>query len=76
MKLLVFQHLACEHPGVFRHFLEKNRINWHTVKLDEGDHIPKLESFDALWVMGGPMDVWELRNTLGSWSRKLPFAAG
>jgi GMP synthase-like glutamine amidotransferase len=61
MQLLVFQHLACEHPGVFRKFLEKDRIDWHTVKLDEGDQIPDdLEAFDALWVMGGPMDVWDI----------------
>lgn len=27
--------------------------------LDQGESIPGLEGFDALWVMGGPMDVWE-----------------
>jgi GMP synthase-like glutamine amidotransferase len=60
MRLLVFQHLACEHPGVFRKFLSDDRYRWHTVKLDEGDRIPDLEHFDALWVMGGPMDVWDV----------------
>jgi GMP synthase-like glutamine amidotransferase len=60
MHLLVFQHLACEHPGVFRTFLSKDRISWHTVKLNEGDQIPDLRAFDALWVMGGPMDVWDV----------------
>jgi GMP synthase-like glutamine amidotransferase len=60
MQLLVFQHLACEHPGVFRKFLEKDGIKWFTVRLDEGDQIPDLGTFDALWVMGGPMDVWDV----------------
>lgn len=59
MRFLVFQHIACEHPGVFRDFLKADGIAWDAVELDEGDKIPALERYDALWVMGGPMDVWE-----------------
>ncbi len=58
-KIVVFQHLAIEHPGVFRDFLREDGIEWTTIELDAGDRIPDLRSFDALWVMGGPMDVWE-----------------
>ncbi len=29
------------------------------VELDAGQAIPPLAGFDALWVMGGPMDVWD-----------------
>ncbi|MCE2474734.1 MAG: type 1 glutamine amidotransferase [Alphaproteobacteria bacterium] len=58
-KIVVFQHLAIEHPGVFRDFLREDGIEWTTIELDTGDRIPDLRSFDALWVMGGPMDVWE-----------------
>jgi GMP synthase-like glutamine amidotransferase len=29
------------------------------VRLDRGERIPELGAFDALWVMGGPQDVWE-----------------
>ena len=60
MKLLVFQHIACEHPGSFRQFLKQHDIQWHAVNLDLGEVIPPLEDFDALWVMGGPMDVWDV----------------
>jgi GMP synthase-like glutamine amidotransferase len=60
MRLLVFQHIACEHPGVFRRFLAEDRIAWDAVELDEGQPIPPLEAYDALWVMGGPMDVWDV----------------
>ena len=60
MKLLVFQHLACEHPAVLRNFLKEDGISWDTVALDEGQAIPALESYDMLWVMGGPMDVWDV----------------
>ena len=57
--ILVFQHIAIEHPGVFRDFLREDGIEWTAVELDAGDPIPDLEAYDALWVMGGPMDVWE-----------------
>ena len=60
MKLLVFQHIDCEHPGVFRKFLKEDGIDWLPVELDEGEPIPNLDDFDALWVMGGPMDVWDV----------------
>lgn len=58
-RILVFQHLACEHPGVFRDFLADDGIAWDAVELDEGAPIPDLAGYDALWVMGGPMDVWQ-----------------
>jgi GMP synthase-like glutamine amidotransferase len=58
-RILVFQHVACEHPGVFRDFLAADGIAWDAVELDEGDPIPDLGRYDALWVMGGPMDVWQ-----------------
>ena len=58
-RVLVFQHIALEHPGVFRDFLREDGIEWTAVELDEGEPIPNLDGYDALWVMGGPMDVWE-----------------
>ena len=60
IKLLVFQHIACEHPGSLRRFLKRDGIAWQVVQLDANDPIPELSGFDALWVMGGPMDVWDV----------------
>jgi GMP synthase-like glutamine amidotransferase len=60
MKLLVFQHIDCEHPGSFRGLLARDGIEWDAVNLDQGDPIPNLEGYDVLWVMGGPMDVWDI----------------
>lgn len=60
MKLLVFQHIECEHPGSFRRFLAREGIEWDAVELDAGETVPPLEKYDALWVMGGPMDVWDV----------------
>ncbi len=59
MRILVFQHLAIEHPGSFRDLWNADGQEWHVVELDEGGSIPKLEDYDLLAVMGGPMDVWE-----------------
>jgi GMP synthase-like glutamine amidotransferase len=58
-RLLVFQHIDVEHPGIFREFLAADRIAWDMVELDRGEPIPDLEAYNGLWVMGGPMDVWE-----------------
>ena len=60
MRLLVFQHIDCEHPGSLRQLLAADGIEWHAVNLQHGDAIPPLEDYDALWVMGGPMDVWDV----------------
>lgn len=59
MRILVFQHLDIEHPGIFRDFLAADGIPWDVVELDAGDPVPDLERYAALVVMGGPMDVWE-----------------
>jgi len=60
MRLLVFQHIDCEHPGSLRTFLKEDGVEWDAVELDAGQPIPALEAYDALWVMGGPMDVWDV----------------
>jgi GMP synthase-like glutamine amidotransferase len=58
-RILVFQHLRIEHPGIFSDFFSKDGFDIVTVELDEGEIIPELNTFDALWVMGGPQDVWQ-----------------
>ncbi|WP_119458338.1 type 1 glutamine amidotransferase [Rhodospirillaceae bacterium SYSU D60014] len=59
MRFLVLQHIPVEHPGIFRDFLAADGIAWDAVELDAGEAIPALDGYDALWVMGGPMDVWQ-----------------
>jgi GMP synthase-like glutamine amidotransferase len=65
MHLLIFQHIAVEHPGVFLDFWKAAGHAWRTVELDAGEPIPPLDDFDLLCVMGGPMDVWQ--DDLHSW---------
>ena len=59
MKLLVLQHADVEHPGIFRQFLKEDGHSWDAVELDAGEALPALDGYDGLWVMGGPMDVWQ-----------------
>jgi len=60
LRFLVFQHVEVEHPGAFRDLWRKAGIEWTTVELDRGEPIPAdLSPFDALVVMGGPMNVWQ-----------------
>jgi GMP synthase-like glutamine amidotransferase len=60
MNILVFQHLVTEHPGSFRDVMREEGHVMHAVQLGEGEAIPPLDEYDALLVMGGPMDVWEV----------------
>ena len=58
-RVLVFQHVDIEHPGIFRDFFREDDIVWDAVELDAGESIPDLSGYDALFVMGGPMDAWQ-----------------
>lgn len=59
MRILVLQHADAEHPGFFRQLLEEDGHVWEPVNLHRGEALPEPGGFDALWVMGGPMDVWQ-----------------
>lgn len=59
MEILVLQHERIEHPGTFRQYLEEDGHSWLPVHLNEGETPPPLDGYDALWVLGGPMDVWQ-----------------
>ena len=59
MKILVLQHEEIEHPAIFRKFLAEDGHDWTAVQLGNGEPLPDLDGWDALWVMGGPMDTWE-----------------
>jgi len=59
MKFLVLQHINIEHPGIFLKFMKEDNILVDTVELDENEKIPNLDKYDAMIVMGGPMDTWQ-----------------
>lgn len=59
MRLLVLQHSAGEPPAAFGVHALAAGDTLCVVRLYAGEPIPNLNGFDAILVMGGPMDVWE-----------------
>jgi len=59
MKFLVLQHINIEHPGIFLKFMKEDNVQIDTIELDESEKIPSLDKYDAMIVMGGPMDTWQ-----------------
>jgi GMP synthase-like glutamine amidotransferase len=59
MKILVFQHLSVEQPGVLLDFWKEAGHEWTVIELDAGDAIPPLTTHELMVVMGGPMDTWQ-----------------
>ena len=62
MRLLVAQHSAGEPPAAFGAHALAAGDTLHVVRLFAGEPIPNFAGYDALLVMGGPMDVWEEDN--------------
>ena len=50
MRFLVFQHIAIEHPGIFRDLMTQKGIAWDAVELDEGEPIPGLDGIKMAWL--------------------------
>ena len=59
MKFLILQHINIEHPGIFLNYMKEDQIKIDTVELDKGEKIPRLDTYDAMIAMGGPMDTWQ-----------------
>ncbi len=56
--LLIFQHIACETPGIFLDLLGEQKRPVETVRVYVGDRAPDdLSQYSGLLVMGGPMSV-------------------
>jgi GMP synthase-like glutamine amidotransferase len=55
VRLLVLQHIACEHPGVFSEVVAQRGVEATAVQLDQGEPLPDWREFDATLAMGGPM---------------------
>jgi GMP synthase-like glutamine amidotransferase len=54
----IFRHSRTEGPGYFADYLDRNRIPWELIRIDQGDPVPdSLDRFGGLTLMGGPMSV-------------------
>ena len=59
MKFLVFQHVAHEHPGRITEYCEEKGIGLGIIKLWKPYKMPAVTDYNALIIMGGPMDVYD-----------------
>lgn len=54
----IFRHSITEGPGYFATVLERHRVPWQLIKLDQGEAVPAdPRAFSGLGFMGGPMSV-------------------
>jgi len=54
----IFRHSETEGPGYFATYLERARVPWTLIKLDQGEPVPEDASvFAGIAFMGGPMSV-------------------
>lgn len=62
--ILIFRHIECEGPGYFAQVLERHKLPYRIVAIDQGKTVPaSLKDASALVFMGGPMSV----NDLDQW---------
>jgi GMP synthase-like glutamine amidotransferase len=57
MKFLVIQHLVVESFGLFNQLCQEAGIEVEVVQIEHRDALPGPAAYDAVWVMGGPMNV-------------------
>jgi len=57
MNVQLVQHIECEGPGYLEDFLHDNGIEYEIARMYEGEQLH--DNFDALIVLGGPMNVYE-----------------
>ncbi len=57
--IIILQHIPIETPGYILDLMIQDEMHLTTIELDAGEKIPeKLDYFDAMICMGGPMDTW------------------
>jgi len=57
MKFLVIKHVLVEGLGAFARWCERAGIAVDLVELERGETLPDPQNYQAVWVMGGPMNV-------------------
>ncbi len=57
-EILIFRHVLHEGPGYLGDYLDRHRLPWRLVRIDQNDPVPtSLDGIPGLVFMGGPMSV-------------------
>jgi GMP synthase (glutamine-hydrolysing) len=59
MNVLVIEHADNEGPGLIEYSLRQNKIPFRSLNLKPGTHLPKMNGFSHIVLLGGPMNVYE-----------------
>ena len=59
VNVLVMKHVDIEGPGLIEDCLKQEKIPFQTLSLESCPHLPKLDNFTHLVILGGPMNVYE-----------------
>lgn len=61
-EVLALRHVPWEGLGALAEGLEARGVSWRYVDLFAGEHVPDLRCAQAVFVMGGPMGVYDTQN--------------
>ena len=57
-EILIFRHAPHEGPGYLADYLDRHRLPWRLIRIDQNDPIPSsIDGVSGLVFMGGPMSV-------------------
>ena len=59
MNVLIIKHIDIEGPGLIEHYLMQRKIFYQILCLETDDRFPKLDSLTHIFILGGPMNVYE-----------------
>lgn len=59
MRVLVLQHIDTGNPWFLGDLLNEYGGSWRPLRIDLGEKPPERDAYDAVWVLGGAMQVWE-----------------
>jgi GMP synthase-like glutamine amidotransferase len=59
MNVLILKHAEIEGPGLIEDYLKQENILHHMINLNSHSHLPKIDDFTHIVILGGPMNVYE-----------------
>ena len=59
MNVLIVKHVDSEGPGSIEVHLEREKVPYQILNLEQSNHFPKLDDLTHIILLGGPMNVYE-----------------
>jgi GMP synthase-like glutamine amidotransferase len=59
MSVLIIKHVEIEGPGLIEDCLRGQQVGYQILNLESAIHLPRPDDFNAIVILGGPMNVYE-----------------